>query len=140
MGLRFLCGTANVHTGIRTSRPKWEQLLLRIVRALRLYRLIDIKDVYRRMDRLFQAQDAEHAEYAGTLTGAYKTKEIVPRKYFGDTYDEYSLWEFEGMLLRGPKCCDEYLTHMFGDYMELPPAEERKIHYKPCIRYSTPEE
>ncbi len=139
MGLRFLCGTANVHTGIRTSRPKWEQLVLRVVRALRLYRLIDIRDVYRRMDRLFMAQDAEHAEYAGTLTGAYKTKEIVPRRYFGDSYDEYSLWEFEGMLLRGPKCCDEYLIHMFGDYMELPPVKDRKIHYKPCIRYSTTE-
>ena len=139
MGLRFLCGTANVYTGIRTSRSKWEQTVLRIVRALRLYRLIDVRKVYQSMDRLFRAQDAEHAEYAGTLTGAYKTKEIVPRMYFGDTYDEYSLWEFEGMLLKGPKQCEEYLTHMFGDYRELPPQKDRKIHYKPGIRHITPE-
>ncbi|MBQ9767851.1 MAG: LicD family protein [Lachnospiraceae bacterium] len=133
MGLRFLCGTANVHTGIRTSRPKWEQLLLRVVRALGLYRLIKIRDVYRAMDNLFKKQDSERAEYAGTLTGAYKTKEIVPRVYFGETYDECSLWEFEGMTLRGPKLWEEYLTHMFGDYRELPPESERKVHYKPCI-------
>ena len=113
--------------------------MLRIVRALRLYRLIDVRKVYQSMDRLFRAQDAEHAEYAGTLTGAYKTKEIVPRMYFGDTYDEYSLWEFEGMLLKGPKQCEEYLTHMFGDYRELPPQKDRKIHYKPGIRHITPE-
>jgi len=139
MGLRFLCGTANVHTGIRTSRPKWEQAVLRVVRALRLYRFLEIKKVYGKMDRLFHAQDAENAEYAGTLTGAYKTKEIVPRAYFGDTYDEYSLWEFEGILLRGPKLWEAYLTHMFGDYRKLPPKEERKVHYKPCIKKVTQE-
>lgn len=140
MGLRFLCGTANVNTGIRTSRSKWEQVVLRVVRALRLYRFIDVRKVYGCMDRLFMAQDAEHAEYAGTLTGAYKTREIVPREYFGESYDEYSLWEFEGMLLRGPKRCDEYLTHMFGDYHKLPPQQDRKVHYKPCIKHSMPEE
>ncbi len=139
MGLRFLCGTANVHTGIRTSRSKWEQTILRIVRALRLYRLIDVRKVYRSMDRLFRAQDAEHADYAGTLTGAYKTREIVPRELFGETYDEYSLWEFEGMLLKGPKQCDGYLTHMFGDYRKLPPEKDRKVHYKPCIQHIPPE-
>ena len=133
MGLRFLCGTANVYTGIRTSRPKWEQAVLRAVRALRLYRLIEVKRVYRSMDTLFRKQDAEHAEYAGTLTGAYKTKEIVPRRFFGETYDEYSTWDFEGITLRGPKLWEEYLTHMFGDYRSLPPESERKVHYKPYI-------
>lgn len=140
MGLRFLCGTANVNSGIRTSRPKWEQAVLRVVRALHLYRLVEVKQIYRKMDRLFQAQDAEEAEYAGTLTGAYKTKEIVPRIYFGETYDEYSLWDFEGMKLRGPKQWDAYLTHMFGDYQKLPKESERKVHYKPCIRKASQEE
>ena len=140
MGLRFLCGTANVNTGIRTSRSKWEQVVLRAVRAMKLYRFIDVRKIYTRMDRLFKGQDAEHAEYAGTLTGAYKTREIVPREYFGESYDEYSLWEFEGMLLRGPKRCEEYLTHMFGDYYKLPPEQDRKVHYKPCIKHIDPEE
>lgn len=133
MGLRFLCGTANVHTGIRTSRPKWEQCILRIVRSIKLYRFLDIKKIYKSMDKLFMAQDSEGAEYAGTLTGAYKTKEIVPRRYFGETYDEYSTWSFEDMTLRGPARCEEYLTHMFGDYTELPPEHQRKVHYKPVI-------
>ncbi len=140
MGLRFLCGTANVNTGIRTSRSKWEQTVLRVVRALRLYKLIDVRKVYQSMDRLFKKQDAEHAEYAGTLTGAYNIREIVPRMYFGETYDEYSLWEFEDMILKGPKYCDEYLTHMFGEYREFPPEKDRKVHYKPCIKHVMPGE
>lgn len=134
MGLRFLCGTANVHTGIRTSRPKWEQAVLRVVRTLRLYRLLDIKKIYKKMDRLFRKQDSEHCSYAGTLTGAYKTKEIVSRRLFGDSYDDYSEWEFEGITLRGPKQWEAYLTHMFGDFYKLPPESERKIHYKPYLK------
>lgn len=133
MGLRFLCGTANVHTGIRTSRSKWEQTVLRVVRALGLYRLIHIKDVYRAMDKLFEKQDSENARLAGTLTGAYKTREIVPRAYFGENYDECSMWEFEDMMLRGPKQCEAYLVHIFGDYHRIPEEAERKVHYQPHI-------
>ena len=134
MWLRFLCGTANVHTGIVTSRPKWEQGVLRIVRALRLYRFLSVDKTYCKMDRLFRRQKSENASFAGTVMGAYKTKEIVPRVYFGTTYDEYSLWEFEGLQIRGPKEWDAYLTHMYGDYMTLPPESERKVHYKKQIR------
>lgn len=133
MWLRFLCGTANVYTGIVTSRPKWEQRVLRIVRMLRLYRCLSVEKIYRKMERLFRRQKSETAMFAGTVMGAYKTKEIVPRTYFGTTYDEYSLWEFEGLQIRGPKEWDAYLTHMYGDYMTLPPESERKVHYKKQI-------
>lgn len=131
MGYRFLCGTANVNTGIRTSRPKWEQTVLKVVRFLKLYRFLDVKKIYEKMDRLFKKQDSEGAKYCGTLTGAYKTKEIVPRKYFGEHYGEYSTHTFEDITLRGPKDYERYLTHMYGDYMELPPMKERKVHYRP---------
>ncbi len=126
--LRFLCGTANVYTGIRTSRPKWEQAVLKVVRALRLYRLIDIHRVYKRMDRLFHKQDWHDAKLAGTITGAYKTNEIVDNTFWG--YDKEPVYlDFEGLKVRAPYEYDKYLTFMFGNYMELPPEEKRKIHY-----------
>lgn len=131
--LRFLCGTANVHTGIVTSRPKWEQQVLRVMKALRFYRFLKIHKIYGKLERLFRRQDAEKATFAGTIMGAYKTKEIVPRSYFGDTYEECSLWEFEGLQIRGPKQWEAYLTHMYGDYRKLPPESERKHHYQMSI-------
>lgn len=133
MWLRFLCGTANVYTGIVSSRPKWEQWVLRGVRALRLYRFLRIEKVYGKMEKLFRKQKSETSVFAGTIMGAYKAKEIVPRKYFGETYDECSFWEFEGVQIRGPKCWEEYLTHIYGDYRKLPPESERKVHYKKQI-------
>lgn len=36
--------------------------------------------------------------------------------------------EFEGVKLQGPQEYEEYLSFKFGDYMQLPPVEKRKIH------------
>ena len=126
---RFLCGAANVNTGIRTSRPKKEQMLLHICKFLRLYKILDIQKIYRRMDRLFRKQDYEHSKYVGTIMGAYNVHEIVPRWHFGD-YKKRTVWPFEGFEINGPEKCDAYLKHMFGDYMKLPPKSKRKIHYQ----------
>lgn len=137
--LRFLCGAANVATGIRTSRPKKEQMLLHICKFLRLYKILDIQKIYRRMDRVFHKQDAKKACYIGTITGAYKVKEIVPREYFGD-FNQASEWQFEDFTVKGPKEWEKYLTHMFGDYHQVPPESERKIHYQNEIIEKSQEE
>lgn len=127
--LRFLCGAANVSTGIRTSRPKKEQILLHICKFLRLYKILKIEKIYKRMDKLFHKQNYNNSKFVGTITGAYNVKEIVPKEYIG-SFENSTLWDFEGFKVRGPEKCEEYLTHMFGDYMKLPPESARKIHYQ----------
>ena len=127
--LRFLCGASNVHTGILTSRPKWEQRVLRVCRVLRLYKVVTKEKVYRRMDRLFHKQNAEKAKNIGTIIGAYKTREIVPAEYFG-LQEEPVYLTFEDMELRVPVQYDKYLTHMYGEYKNLPPKSQRKVHYQ----------
>jgi len=132
MLLRFLCGAANVRTGILTSRPKWEQTVLKICRFLRLYKVLTVEKIYRRMDKLFHRQKVENAKHIGTIMGAYKTREIVPAEYFGLTQE--AVWlDFEDMKIRAPKQYDTYLTHMYGEYKNLPPVEQRKAHYQGTI-------
>jgi len=36
--------------------------------------------------------------------------------------------QFEDITLAGLKEYDEYLTYMYGNYMELPPEEKRVTH------------
>ena len=132
MLLRFLCGAANVHTGILTSRPKWEQTILKICRALHLYKILTAEKVYRAMDKLFCRQKAETAKYIGTIMGAYKTREIVPAEYFGLKEKPVYL-DFEDMKIRAPKQYEPYLTHMYGEYKNLPPKSQRKAHYQGTI-------
>lgn len=41
---------------------------------------------------------------------------------------EFADYEFEGKTLQGPKNYHDYLTYMYGDYMQLPPPEKREQH------------
>lgn len=131
---RFLCGTANVHTGIRTSRPKKERIILAICKALKLYKFLDITKIYKSMDKLFKKQDYENSQYVGTIMGAYNVREIVPKKYFGD-YKNASEWTFENLKIKGPKMWKKYLTHIYDEnFMTPPPENKRKVHYQNIIK------
>lgn len=52
-----------------------------------------------------------------------------------DEYGYYKRWyensapiDFEGVTFSGIRDYDEYLSFKFGNYMELPPVEQRKVH------------
>ena len=45
-----------------------------------------------------------------------------------NTYDCLIKWKFEDDYFNIPKCYDEYLKCVFGDYMTLPPESERVGH------------
>ena len=79
-----------------------------------------------KIDSLLRKQKIENSEMIGTIMGAYRTREIVPKMYFG----KGAYYEFCGLTLRGPELYDEYLTHMYGDYNKIPPVESQKIHFK----------
>lgn len=48
--------------------------------------------------------------------------------YFKKWYTELADIEFEGHMFSGAFDYDEYLSFKFGNYMELPPEEDRKVH------------
>jgi len=79
-----------------------------------------------KIDKLLKKQKVSDSEMIGTIMGAYRTREIVPKSYFG----KGRFYKFEGLMLRGPELYHEYLTHMYGDYMKLPQEENRKTHFK----------
>lgn len=43
-------------------------------------------------------------------------------------YEKLEYIEFEGYLFSGIKEYDDYLSFKFGNYLELPPLEQRKVH------------
>lgn len=55
----------------------------------------------------------------------------TPNREYGykrSWYENRREIEFEGRVFQGIKDYDEYLSFKFGDYMELPSTENRKIH------------
>lgn len=48
--------------------------------------------------------------------------------YYRNWYENSVDTVFEGKVFQGIKDYDSYLSFKFGDYMELPPEEKRKVH------------
>lgn len=48
--------------------------------------------------------------------------------YYRNWYENSEDIVFEGKIFWGIKDYDSYLSFKFGDYMELPPVEKRKVH------------
>lgn len=78
------------------------------------------------IDKLLRKNNFENSEYIGNIMGAYRTKEIVPKSFYG----EGKMYKFEDIELRGLDKYDEYLKWTYGDYMKLPPEDQRKTHFK----------
>lgn len=56
--------------------------------------------------------------------GRWKSKEIIPEGWYG----EGTKYEFNGKMLMGFKEYDLYLTRLYGNYMSLPPENQRISH------------
>ncbi|MDR0682152.1 MAG: LicD family protein [Dysgonamonadaceae bacterium] len=65
--------------------------------------------------------DGEKSPMIVNLFGAWGKREIFNR----DMFDGYTIGKFENMLLPLPVNPDIYLKSLYGDYMRLPPPEER---------------
>lgn len=81
------------------------------------------------------ARSVKHSSLIGNYFGAWGIREIVPANWFDDSVDI----EFEGIKFKAPIGWDEYLTHIYGNYMELPPIEKRVgHHYTEIIDFNKP--
>ena len=63
-------------------------------------------------------------KYLANLFGYAVSKELVPREMWGKGVE----YVFEDIKLKGPEKYDEYLSQIYGNYMELPPVNMRKTH------------
>lgn len=91
--------------------------LPRIVR-----KIYTMEGLQRRIRKVLTAYDYATAPYAASYTDGYK--KILP-KYI---IDEYTTYNFEGHEVQGIKHYDPYLKCMYGDYMTIPPVEDRWQH------------
>lgn len=78
----------------------------------------------RRLDKAMRTYDFATSKYVVTYSGVYDTKEIYLRELLGTPVQV----PFENLSVSIPEHWDAYLRHFFGDYMQLPPEEDR--HYK----------
>lgn len=79
-----------------------------------------------KIDKLLRKQKIDNSRFIGNIMGAYRTREIVPKEFYG----KGKMYQFEDVQLRGMEMAHEYLQYTYGDYMQLPPEDKRKTHFK----------
>lgn len=80
-------------------------------------------------NRAVKKYNSVDTKYVANWCGTYKDKEICERKIIQETF----LDEFEKFQMPIPIGYKKYLTRVYGDYMQLPPEEERSGRHKITI-------
>lgn len=77
-------------------------------------------------EKLKKEGSKENSDWVRILT--FPTPNNGEFGYKKKWYQNTKQIEFEGYLFEGVSDYDEYLSFKFGNYMELPPIEQRKVH------------
>ena len=86
----------------------------------------DYRKVVAYRDGLYKKQSKQATKYICNYCGAWGKREIVPSFYF----DRYIYLDFEDLKVKAPKDFDNYLKHIYGEYMMLPPENKRVPHHE----------
>ena len=77
------------------------------------------------LDRQIKKIPFDKALLVGNLLGTDSNKQAMPLEIYG----KGSVGTFEGIEVMLPENYDEYLTRIYGDYMQLPPKEKQVGHH-----------
>lgn len=111
---------------IVTKNRNWKDaILLWFMLKLPTQKMFNHHKELDKCDKLLKKYSMDKSLYTGNMMGAYRTRELIPTSWYGDS----SYYEFEGIKLRGIKEYDLYLKQLYGDYMQLPPEDKRRIHF-----------
>lgn len=115
--------------GTSKQRSSREQKLIRFCLKTGVYRLLNPDRMYRLYRKICLKYPYDSSPLVGDTMAVYGKKEngrkeFVRRQVFGTPV----MLQFEDMKLACPQQYDTYLRRIYGDYMKIPPAEERMTH------------
>ena len=108
------------------KRSSFEKFYLNILLKLPTDKMFNAYNQKCIIDKLLKKHEMWRSKFSGNIMGAYRTKEIVPTFYYGQD----SFFQFEHLKLRGVEYYDKYLHQLYGNYMQIPPENCRKIHFE----------
>ena len=105
------------------GRPFHEKILMFLGKIINFEKLLNNHKCLEKIDINLKKYDFGNSKYVVNFMGAYKFREMFPKKIYEDT----DLYDFEGKKLIGPKNYDYVLTRLYGDYMTEP--DDKNHHY-----------
>ena len=112
---------------MKKKEPIYKSAIRSVIKAgLLLYKPISYwKEWF--MKQHLRIIDELHATGNDAMTnfiGNYNERDMYPKEVWGTP----TLYKFEDTEFYGVENYDAYLSHLFGDYMTLPPENERHFH------------
>lgn len=92
--------------------------------AAMLRKALDPFEISHRIEEEISACDFSESEYVSHMAFELNYRGVIPR----DSFLCGVPVTFEGRTLNAMSCWDEMLTLEYGDYMQLPPENERVVH------------
>ena len=111
-------------TGLRKGRSLLKNMAViggRLIPSI----IFNVKKAIIDINNSCSKKDFDHYDYGGNPFGAWREKEIMNRTIMGNP----TLYQFENIEVFGAQDADGYLTHLYGDWKELPPIEKRVSHH-----------
>jgi lipopolysaccharide cholinephosphotransferase len=125
--LKVMVGFANYENiqDNKPGRPWHERFLLWINNTFSIGKKLNLYKQYDVLENALRKYSNESSEVYFNFHGAYRFNSIFNKKTI---YGEGISLEFEGTQFNAPKNYDEYLKQIYGEYMELPPEDQRNKH------------
>lgn len=103
----------------------WKKNIAIILSGLLPNKMLGKEVLIKKINGFGKAIDYNKSAYCINLFGAWKEREISEKQWFGTPRPV----RFEDVLIYVPEKVEKYLTNLYGNYMQLPPAEERLTHH-----------
>lgn len=123
---RMLSKLSVVNQMFERDRGKFENILIHIAKRLRTDKIINTDKVNSKLEDLIRKYPFESSPYVGNVLGSYRDKEIVLKEVFGKPVK----LEFEDFEILGHQNPEDYLSNIYGDYMQMPKEEDRLGHFE----------
>ena len=107
------------------KKRKWyENAIIWVVEHTNMQKHVSFARNWHKLDAALKAYPFEKAVYLTNFMGYYKFKDMIPVTVYG----KGALYPFEDAYFNGAEDYDAFLKHLYGDYMKLPPEDERNKH------------
>ena len=125
--MRALASLGTIYDGPMVNmHSRKQQFVIDLLRFLKIDKLVDQREVYARLEKLYTKYNWKKQKYAGTITASLFKAEVMPSQIWGK--GEYI--PFEDTYMCVPEMYDIYLKNLYGkNYLiEEPKEDERKSH------------
>lgn len=109
----------------RRNRPWYEKAIMKVCEITHFGSKIDTKKAKARVEEAMKRYDPHTSRLVVNFWSPYKFKEEMPEKWYGAG----KMMPFENIMIHVPNEPTLILEKLYGDYMKLPPENERNIQH-----------